>query len=54
MKRSLILMSCLFALITSIYAAKKTKVIKITVEPKEAAIYVNNTLAGYGDRKSVV
>lgn len=41
-------MSCLFALITSIYAAKKTKVIKITVEPKEAAIYVNNTLAGYG------
>ena len=31
MKRSLILMSCLFALITSIYAAKKTKVIKITV-----------------------
>lgn len=28
--------------------AKKEKVIKITVQPKEAAIYVNNTLQGYG------
>lgn len=29
-------------------AAKKTKTVKISVEPKEAAIYINNTLAGYG------
>lgn len=29
-------------------ADKKPKIIKITVEPKEAAIYVNNTLMGYG------
>lgn len=29
-------------------AVKKPKIIKITVEPKEAAIYINNTLAGYG------
>ena len=29
-------------------AAPKSKVIKITVEPKEAAIYINNTMAGYG------
>lgn len=29
-------------------AAKKPKIIKVTVEPKEAAIYINNTLAGYG------
>lgn len=29
-------------------SAKKEKVIKITVLPKEAAIYVNNNLMGYG------
>lgn len=26
----------------------KTKIVKISVEPKEAAIYINNTLGGYG------
>ena len=29
-------------------AEKKSKVIKITVQPQEAAIYVNNDLIGYG------
>ncbi len=28
--------------------AKKLKVIKITVQPKETAIYINNTLVGHG------
>lgn len=35
------------ASIGTVYA-KKEKLIKITVQPKEAAIYVNNTLQGYG------
>ena len=30
------------------YAVKKDKIIKISVEPKEAAIYVNNTFIGNG------
>lgn len=30
------------------YAQKKAKIIKVTVEPKEASIYINNTFAGYG------
>lgn len=29
-------------------AKKKADVIKVVVEPKEAAIYINNTMAGYG------
>ena len=32
----------------SCYADKKAKTIKINVQPKEAAIYVNNDLVGYG------
>ena len=32
----------------SAFPARKAKIIKITVQPKEAAIYVNNTLMGYG------
>ncbi|MDE6267227.1 MAG: hypothetical protein K2M07_07760 [Muribaculaceae bacterium] len=32
----------------SCYAEKKAKTIKISVQPKEAAIYVNNDLVGYG------
>lgn len=32
----------------SLHAEKKAKVIKITVQPQEAAIYVDNTLIGYG------
>lgn len=43
----------LFLLMTIIislplYAEKKAKVIKISVQPQEAAIYVDNTLIGYG------
>lgn len=39
----------LMALISiACYAEKKAKVIKITVQPQEAAIYVNNDLIGYG------
>ena len=30
------------------YADKKSKIIKISVEPKEAAIYVDNAFIGYG------
>ena len=32
----------------SCFAEKKAKVIKITVQPQEAAIYVDNNLVGYG------
>lgn len=32
----------------SAFAEKKAKVIKITAEPQEAAIYVDNNLVGYG------
>lgn len=32
----------------SLHAEKKAKVIKISVQPQEAAIYVDNTLLGYG------
>lgn len=32
----------------SLYAEKKAKVIKISVQPPEAAIYVDNNLIGYG------
>ena len=32
----------------SCFAEKKAKVIKITVQPQEAAIYVDNNLIGYG------
>ena len=37
-----------FAIGLSLTAGGKEKVIKITVQPKEAAIYVDNTLIGYG------
>ena len=32
----------------SLHAEKRAKVIKITVQPQEAAIYVDNNLIGYG------
>lgn len=32
----------------SLYAGKKASVIKISVQPQEAAIYVDNSLIGYG------
>ena len=45
-KTLLLCIAVLFALCTM--AKKKADVIKITVEPKEASIYINNTFAGYG------
>ncbi len=45
-KTLLLCIAALFALCTM--AKKKADVIKITVEPKEASIYINNTFAGYG------
>lgn len=48
MKRLLFLISTLFLLVAVCQASKKPKVIKVTVEPKEASIYINNTFAGYG------
>lgn len=38
-----VLISCLVLTTTA-----KNKIVKVTVTPKEAAIYINNTLAGYG------
>ena len=32
----------------ALHAEKKSKVIKISVQPQEAAIYVDNNLIGYG------
>ena len=48
MNRILFLLGMLFVLVTGTEAAKPPKIVKITVEPKESAIYINNTLAGYG------
>lgn len=47
MKRFLFLAITILAGITA-YADKKAKVIKISVQPQEAAIYVNNEFVGYG------
>ena len=44
MKKNIFLLGALlFVFAASMQAAKKTKTVKISVEPKEAAIYVNNT-----------
>ena len=50
MRRFIQIMFFLFAFIfaNEAYADKKVKIIKVTVEPKEAAIYINNTFSGYG------
>ena len=48
MRRLLFLTMLLFVSTAICQAAKRPKIVKITVEPKEAAIYINNTLAGYG------
>lgn len=49
MKKNIFLLGVLLLVfVASMQAAKKTKTVKISVEPKEAAIYVNNTFAGYG------
>lgn len=46
------LVTLLILILTIFYAnnayAKKDVIVKVTVEPKEAAIYINNALAGYG------
>ena len=44
------IVSMLLLLLVAIpsFADKKAKVIKVNVEPKEAAIYVDNTFVGYG------
>ena len=47
-KKILLLTIVLLMSVVICQAAKKPKVVKITVEPKEAAIYINNTLSGYG------
>lgn len=47
--KKILFLAILFLVSTAIcQAAKRSKLVKITVEPKEAAIYINNTLAGYG------
>lgn len=48
MRRLLFSTMLLLVSVVICQAAKHPKVVKITVEPKEAAIYINNTLAGYG------
>lgn len=50
-KKILLLTIVLLMSVVICQAAKKPKVVKITVEPKEAAIYINNTLSGYGYAK---
>ncbi|WP_301203345.1 hypothetical protein [Muribaculum intestinale] len=47
MRTSIILLICVLNFF-SLSAEKKAKVIKISVQPKEAAIYVDNSLIGYG------
>ena len=47
MKKYLFLLMAVLCCISA-SADKKSKVIKITVQPQEAAIYVDNNLIGYG------
>lgn len=47
MKKILSVLMILMMAMTA-YAEKKAKVIKISVQPQEAAIYVDNSLVGYG------
>lgn len=48
MRSKVFVMLLLFCMATCVYARKKTDIIKVTVEPKEASIYINNTFGGYG------
>lgn len=48
MKNLYIVLSMAILSVFAVQAEKKAKVIKITAEPQEAAIYVNNDLVGYG------
>ena len=45
MRRLLFLTMLLFVSTAICQAAKRPKIVKITVEPKEAAIYINNTFS---------
>ena len=47
MKKYLSLLMLMVLAVTSL-SAKKVKVIKVSVEPAEAAVYVNNNFMGYG------
>lgn len=46
--RQFFLMTIMALLCVGAWPSKRAKLIKITVEPKEASIYVNNTFAGNG------
>ena len=46
--KKIFLLSLMILMGLSCFAEKKAKVIKITVQPQEAAIYVDNNLIGYG------
>ena len=48
MKKFLLLITVLLMSVVVCHAEKIPKVVKVTVEPKDAAIYINNALAGYG------
>lgn len=48
MKKYLFLLAAIIMVGFSLYAGKKASVIKISVQPQEAAIYVDNSLIGYG------
>lgn len=46
--RNIILLVSMLLLFVANMEAKKPSMVKITVEPKEAAIYINGTFTGYG------
>lgn len=46
--KKILLLLFLLAMIFPLTAAKKDPIVKITVQPQEAAIYVDNNLIGYG------
>lgn len=46
MKKYLFLLAAIIMVGFSLYAGKKASVIKISVQPQEAAIYVDNSLIG--------
>ena len=48
MKRILLLITVLSMSVVVCHAEKIPKIVKVTVEPKDAAIYINNALTGYG------
>ena len=45
MKKFLLLITVLLMSVVVCHAEKIPKVVKVTVEPKDAAIYINNALA---------